>query len=296
MKVLPSVCPLDCPDRCALDVTVDNERVVKIDGSRRSEYTNGYICAKVRRFPEREHSKERVLYPMRRIGPKGSGQFERISWPEAIDLIATRMSDLVRTVGPESILPFHYDGSNGLITSGAMDERFWNRLGASQLRKTFCAANTGAAWSSVFGDLSGTDPMDVRESDAIVLWGVNPSASGIHLVPWVREAKANGAFLAVIDPRRTPRAREADLHLPVLPGTDVAVAMAMIRTACEEGLIDHKFVDKWTRGADQLLKSACTAEEASRISGVPAETIRALPRALSRSSAPFFRVGWGLER
>ena len=296
MKVLPSVCPLDCPDRCALDVTVDNERVVKIDGSRRSEYTNGYICAKVRRFPEREHSKERVLYPMRRVGPKGSGQFERISWQEAIDLIATRMSDLVRTVGPESILPFHYDGSNGLITSGAMDERFWNRLGASQLRKTFCAANTGAAWLSVFGDLSGADPMDVRESDAVVLWGVNPSASGIHLVPWVREAKQKGAFLAVIDPRRTPLAREADLHLPVLPGTDVAVALAMIRTAHEEELLDHTFMNKWVRGADELLRSACTPEEASALSGVPADAIRALPRALAKSSAMFFRVGWGLER
>jgi anaerobic selenocysteine-containing dehydrogenase len=296
MKVLPSVCPLDCPDRCALDVTVDNERVVKIDGSRRSEYTNGYICAKVRRFPEREHSKERVLYPMRSVGPKGSGQFERISWPEAIDLIARRMSNLVRTVGPESILPFHYDGSNGLITSGAMDERFWNRLGTSQLRKTFCAANTGAAWSSVFGDLSGADPMDVRESDAVVLWGVNPSASGIHLVPWVREAKQKGAFLAVIDPRRTPLAREADLHLPVLPGTDVAVALAMIQTAHEEGLLDHTFMSQWVRGADELLRLACTPEEASALSGVPADAIRALPRALAKSSAMFFRVGWGLER
>ena len=296
MKVLPSVCPLDCPDRCALEVTVDNERVVKIDGSHVSEYTNGYICAKVRRFPEREHSKERVLYPMRRIGPKGSGQFERISWQEAIDLIARRMSNLVRTVGPESILPFHYDGSNGLITSGAMDERFWNRLGTSQLRKTFCAANTGAAWSSVFGDLSGADPMDVRESDAVVLWGVNPSASGIHLVPWVREAKQKGAFLAVIDPRRTPLAREADLHLPVLPGTDVAVALAMIQTAHEEGLLDHTFMSQWVRGADELLRLACTPEEASALSGVPADAIRALPRALAKSSAMFFRVGWGLER
>ena len=296
MKVLPSVCPLDCPDRCALDVTVDNGRVVKIDGSHRSEYTNGYICAKVRRFPEREHSPERVLYPMKRVGPKGSGQFERISWDAAIGAIASRMSDLTQTVGPEAILPFHYDGSNGLVTSGAMDERFWNRLGSSQLKKTYCAANTGAGWLSVFGDLSGADPMDVRESDAVVLWGFNPSASGIHFVPWVRQAKENGAFLAVVDPRRTPLAKEADLHLPILPGTDVAVALAMIRTAWEENLVDRAFVDKWTRGADRLLESACTVDEASRLSGVPAAMIRALPRALAKASAPFFRVGWGLER
>ena len=192
METLPSVCPLDCPDRCALDVTVEGGRLVKIDGSDRSEYTDGYICAKVRRFDRRVYSPERVLHPMKRIGPKGSGRFERISWPEAIRTIADRFSELIRTLGPESILPFHYDGSNGLISSGAMDERFWNRLGASQLARTFCAANTGAAWSAVFGDMAGADPIDLRHSDAILLWGFNPSASGIHLIPWVREAQAAG--------------------------------------------------------------------------------------------------------
>jgi len=296
MQVQPSVCPLDCPDRCALDVTVDNGRVVKIDGSERSAYTNAYICSKVRRFPERQYSSERVLHPMKRVGPKGSGKFEAVSWHEAIQLITSRFREIAKTDGPEAILPFHYDGSNGAITSGGMDERFWNRLGSSRLAKTFCAANTRAAWSTVFGDMPGCDPMDIQESDAVVLWGVNPSVTGIHMVPWVREAKAKGAFLAVIDPRRTPLARDADLHLRVLPGTDVAVAMAMIRVACEENLIDREFVDRWTRGADSVLQAACTPEEASALSGVPATLIRALPRALARAKAPFFRVGWGLER
>ncbi len=296
MQVHPSACPLDCPDRCALDVTVDNGRVVKIDGSSRSDYTNGYICSKVRHFTQREYSPERVLHPMRRTGAKGSGKFEIISWSEALQQIAKRFAELADSVGPESILPFHYDGSNGLISSLGMDERLWNRIGTSQLARTFCAANTGAAWSSVFGDLAGCDPMDIRESDAVVLWGVNPSVTGIHMVPWVREARAKGAFIAVVDPRRTPLARDADLHLPVLPGTDVAVAMAMIRVACEENLTDRDFIGRWTRGADALLKATCTAEEAAVLSGVPAERIRALPRALARAKAPFFRVGWGLER
>jgi anaerobic selenocysteine-containing dehydrogenase len=296
MEIRPSVCPLDCPDRCALDVTVDQGRVVKIDGSHRSEYTDGYICAKVRRFDRRVYSPERILHPMRRVGPKGSGRFERISWPEAIRIVADRFAQLARSPGPESILPFHYDGSNGLITSGGMDERLWNRLGASHLARTFCAANTGAGWSAVFGDMSGADPMDLRHSDAILLWGFNPSASGIHLIPWVREARKAGAFLAVVDPRRTPMAREADVHLQVLPGTDVAVALAMIRIAHDEGHFDRPFVERWTRGADQLIAAACTAEEASRISGVRAEDLRTATRALGRSSAPFLRVGWGLER
>jgi len=292
VETLPSVCPLDCPDRCALDVTVDAGKIVKIDGSTRSELTDGYICAKVRRFDRRVTSPRRILHPMKRTGPKGSGGYERISWEEAVATIAKRFAALP----PEAILPFHYDGSNGLLTSGSMDARFWNRLGASQLARTFCAANTGAGWSAVFGDLPGSDPLDVRESDSIVLWGVNPSVSGIHLIPLVREAKKRGAFLAVIDPCRTPLAREADLHLPVLPGTDVVAALAMIRVAHEENLVDRDFVASTTRGWDALLGSTPTIEEASRISGCSAEAIRALPRALGRSKAPFFRVGWGLER
>jgi anaerobic selenocysteine-containing dehydrogenase len=292
METRPSVCPLDCPDRCSLHVTVDQGRVTKIDGSELSEYTDGYICAKVRGFTKRQYSPDRILHPMKRIGPKGSGKFERTSWDDALLLIADRFKSLT----PEAVLPFHYDGSNGLLTSGAMDERFWNRLGASQLGKTFCAANTGAAWTSVFGDMAGADPMDVRHSDAVVLWGVNPSVSGIHLIPWVREAKEKGAFLAVIDPRRTPLAREADLHLPVLPGADVTLAMAMIRVAHEENLVDRDFVAKWTKGYEALIGGCPTIEEAARLTGVPAEMIRKLPRALGRSQAPFFRVGWGLER
>jgi anaerobic selenocysteine-containing dehydrogenase len=292
MDVKPSVCPLDCPDRCALDVTVDAGKVVKIDGSRRSELTAGFICAKVRGFGKRVYSPGRILHPMKRTGPKGSGQYAPVSWEEALGLIADRF----RALDPEAILPFHYDGSNGLLTSGAMDARFWNRLGASQLGKTFCAANTGAAWKAVFGDMGGADPLDVRHSDAVVLWGVNPSASGIHLVPLVREAKKQGAFLAVIDPVRTPMAREADLHLAPRPGTDVLVALAAIRVAQEENLVDRAFVERSTRGLDVLLQACPTPEEAEAVAGVPAASIRALPRALARAARPFFRVGWGLER
>lgn len=294
MQVVPSVCPLDCPDRCALDVTVDAGRVVRIDGSDRLELTDGFICAKVRGFQKRVYSPRRILHPMRRTGPRGSGRFERFSWDAAVRLIADRFADLARSPGPEAILPFHYDGSNGLVTSGAMDARLWHRLGTSRLARTFCAANTGAAWSAVFGDLPGSDPLDVVESDAVVLWGVNPSVSGIHLVPLVREARKKGAFLAVVDPVRTPLAREADLHLPLLPGTDVAVALAMIRAAHEGDVVDRAFLAAQSRGWEELLAACPTPEEAAALSGVSAEAIRALPRAMGK--APFFRVGWGLER
>ncbi|HEX7898816.1 MAG TPA: molybdopterin-dependent oxidoreductase, partial [Planctomycetota bacterium] len=292
MDVKPSVCPLDCPDRCALDVTVDAGQVVKIDGSSRSELTDGYICAKVRGFGKRQYAPGRLLHPMKRTGPKGSGQYAQVDWDEALGLIADRF----KALDPEAILPFHYDGSNGLLTSGAMDMRFWNRLGSSQLGKTFCAANAGAAWKAVFEDMAGADPLDVRQSDGIVIWGFNPSASGIHLIPLVREAKKAGAFLAVIDPLRTPMAREADLHLAPRPGTDVLVALAAIRAAHEENLVDRAFVERSTRHFEELLAACPTPEAAAEISGVPAASIRALPRGLARARRPFFRVGWGLER
>lgn len=289
MQVHPSVCPLDCPDRCSLDVTVDGGRIVKIDGSRRSPYTAGYICAKVRRFHRRVESPERILYPMKRVGNK----FERVSWDQAIAEIARRFSEISRTLGPEAILPFHYDGSNGLLTAGAMDMRFWNRLGASGLARTFCAANTAAAWKAVFDDLPSADPADLEHSDAIVVWGMNPSVTGIHLVPLIRKARA---FVAVVDPRRTPIAREADLHLPVRPGTDVVLAMAMIRVAVEEGLTDRGFIERYVRGLDELVPACPTPEEAARVCGVDASGIRMLPRALAERARPFFRIGWGLER
>jgi anaerobic selenocysteine-containing dehydrogenase len=296
VETKPSVCPLDCPDRCALDVDVDGGRAVRIDGSERSELTAGFICAKVRAFGDRVGSPRRILHPMRRSGPKGSGRYERISWDEAIALVAGRFADLARDPGPESILPFHYDGSNGILSAGAQDARLWNRLGASELARTFCAANANAGWAAVFGDMPGSDPLDVRESDAIVLWGVNPSVSGIHLVPLVRRARKAGAFLAVVDPVRTPLARESDLHLPVQPGADTALALGMIRVAHDEGLVDRDFVRERTRGWDALLAATPSAAEAAATAGVSLDALRALPRAMAKARAPFFRVGWGLER
>lgn len=297
-QVLPSVCPLDCPDRCALDVTVDADRVLKIDGSTRSPLTAGYICAKVRRFGERLDGPERVLHPMRRTGPKGSGSYERVSWDDAVGEIATRFRAILGKSGGEAILPFWYAGSNGLLTSRAMDMRFWNRLGASELARTFCAANTGAAWKSVFDDLPGADPADVEHADVVVLWGVNPSVTGIHLVPLIRAARERGAFLAVVDPRRTPLARAADVHLPVLPGTDVAVAMAMIGVMAGDGLADEAFLGRSARGWPALRRAAAdwTPERAGALARVDPDGIRRVARALAAGKAAFVRVGWGLER
>ncbi|MFN0205767.1 MAG: molybdopterin-dependent oxidoreductase [Planctomycetota bacterium] len=293
-----TVCPLDCPDRCSMDVTVEGDRILKIDGSDLLPLTAGYICSKVRHFDRRVDSPDRILHPMLRKGKKGGGEFVRITWDEAIATIAAKFRELIQQYGAQSILPYSYSGSNGLLTSHAMDERFWNRLGSSQLLRTLCAANTGAAWLSVFDDLPGSDPMEMQHSDALVLWGVNPSSSGIHTVPLVQHATKNGAYLCVVDPRKTPLAKKANDHLAVLPGTDVALALGMIHVAIVEKLIDVNFIQQFSRGFDILQKTAMewTPARASALTGVPAELIANVPRVIARAKAPFFRVGWGHER
>ena len=193
-----------------------------MDGDHRNPVTQGYICAKVRRTPEHLYGPDRLLYPARRVGPKGEGRFERISWDEALDLAAARLREARDRSGGESILPFCYGGSNGLLTQDTTDARLFHRLGASQLARTVCAAPSGRAATGLYGKMAGVAFQDFPHARLIVLWGVNPSASGIHLVPFIQEAQKAGARLVVIDPRRTPLAKKADLHLAPRPGSDLA--------------------------------------------------------------------------
>ncbi|HSK81241.1 MAG TPA: molybdopterin-dependent oxidoreductase, partial [Thermoanaerobaculia bacterium] len=228
-RTLTSACPLDCPDACSLEVQVEDGRVVKVDGTRLNPITDGYICSKVRRLPEHLYGPDRLLYPAVRRGPRGEGAFERISWDEALDLAAGKMREARERWGGESILPFFYGGSNGLLTQETTDFRLFYRLGASRLARTVCAAPTGRAATGLYGKMPGVALPDYRHARLIVLWGVNPSASGIHLVPILQEAQRNGAVLVVVDPRRTPLAKKADLHIAPRPGGDLAVALSVIR-------------------------------------------------------------------
>ena len=225
-----TACPLDCPDACSLNVTLQRRRIVKIDGSHKNPVTGGFICAKVRKFGERVYGADRLLYPaVRRSGSKGQGKFARVPWDEALELVVDRFRRAKAEAGGASILPFSYGGSNGLLTQDNLDAQLWRRLGASRLARTVCAAPTGTANQALYGKMPSVTYQDYVHATLIVLWGVNPSASGIHLVPYVREAQKKGATLVVIDPRTTALARSADIHLPVRPGTDVAVAMALHR-------------------------------------------------------------------
>ena len=295
---LPSACPLDCPDTCSLDVTVEGGRVTKVEGSHRNPLTDGFICAKVGRFADHLYGPERLLYPLRRTGPKGAGQFERISWDQALDLIAERMRRTVAEHGGEAVLPFSYGGSNGSLTHGATDFRLFHRLGASRLAHTVCAAATGRAAAGLYGKMPGVALEDFVHARLIVLWGVNPSASGIHLVPIVQQARKQGAKVVVIDPRRIPLAKQADLHLAPRPGTDLPLALSVIRWLFASGRADLNFLNAHAAQVETLHRRSAnwTFERAAEVCGIPAAGLEAFANLYAASQPAVIRCGWGLER
>lgn len=291
-------CPLDCPDTCSLEVTLEAGRVVKLDGDRRNPLTDGYICNKVRGFPKHVYGKERLLYPALRVGKKGDGEFKRIPWAEALDKIAYRMRKLRSEHGGESILPFSYGGSNGKLTQDTTDERLFRRLGSLRLAKTVCAAAAGAAAKGLYGNMAGVAFDDYLHSELIVIWGANPSASGIHMVPIIRRAQKAGARLVVIDPRRTPLAKQADLHLALRPGTDLPLALCVIRELFDRDLADHDFLDRHATGVDPLKAKAepWTPTDTAAECGIDAADIERFIELYSQASPAVIRCGWGLER
>jgi anaerobic selenocysteine-containing dehydrogenase len=271
---------------------------VRLDGDLRNPETQGFICTKVRRFHERVYGPDRLLHPGLREGRKGEGRFRRASWEEALGRIVAKIEEVRSRSGGEAILPFCYGGSNGLLTQDAADARLFNRLGASRLERTVCAATAGRACSGLYGSMPGVGYQDFVHSRLIVLWGANPSTAGIHLVPYVLEARRRGAKLVVVDPRRTPLAKQADLHLPVRPGTDLPLALAVIRWLFEEGRADLDFLAAHTSGWEELRRRAgtWTPERAEVATGVPAGLIEAFARLYADSSPALVRCGWGVER
>ena len=298
LTVVDTACPLDCPDACSLAVTVQRGKIVSIDGSQRNPVTGGYICAKVRKFGERVYGPDRLLYPAIRKGRKGEGKFKRVPWDDALELVASRFRRAKTEHGGASILPYSYGGSNGLLTQDNIDAQLWRRFGTSRLARTLCAAPTGAANMALYGKMPSITYQDYPEAKLIILWGVNPSASGIHLVPYVRDAQKRGATIVVIDPRTTPLAGTADIHLPVKPGTDVAVALAIHRHLFVNGHADTEFVREHTTGAERLRERAepWTFDQAAALAGVDAAALQRVAELYATSSPALVRCGWGLER
>jgi anaerobic selenocysteine-containing dehydrogenase len=293
---------MDCPDSCALDVIVVDEKIARIQAAPADTSahpnTQGFICDKVGKFDRRVYHDTRILHPQRRVGPKGEARFERISWDEAIATIIERFREITARWGAEAILPYHYDGSNGLLSHDFLDAYFFAKLGASRLTRTLCAAPASAVAMGMYGKMPGVAFQDYPHAKAILVWGANPKYSNIHLVPYLRQAKKNGAFVAVIDPIRNFSPAEIDLHLPVYPGADLPVALAMIRQWNKEGRLDRTFLSQHADGLERLFAAAdeWPVARAAAEARVPAGDIEALARVFAASSPAVIRVGWGIER
>jgi anaerobic selenocysteine-containing dehydrogenase len=297
-STVDTACPLDCPDACSLQVTVRGGRVTKIDGGTANPVTGGYICAKVRRFGQRVYGDDRLRFPAIRSGPKGQGTFKRVSWNDALDHITEKLRTIRDEAGGEAILPLCYGGSNGYLTQDHADALFFRRLGAARLARTVCAAPTGAANLGLYGKMASVVYQDYPEARLILVWGVNPSASGIHLMPYLKDARSRGATIVVVDPRATPVARQADIHLAIRPGTDVVAALAIHRHLFESGAADAAFLAAHTTGADRLRERALpwTFERAAEVTGLRAADLEQVARLYAAASPALVKCGWGLER
>jgi anaerobic selenocysteine-containing dehydrogenase len=304
LRTTRTTCPMDCPDTCAIEVDVAPggdgrpDAVVALRGAAEHPTTAGFLCTKVARFGRRLDHAERLLQPMRRVGAKGEGRFEPMGWDEAIAEVAGRLRRVAEEHGGEAILPFHYGGSNGILADDSLDDLLFARLGASRLAKTICAAPATGVSRAMTGRMPGVAYEDYPEARAIVLWGANPKVTSIHLVPFLRQAKRRGAFVAAVDPERHFSDDEIDLHLPVRPGTDLPVALAIARRWQETGRIDRAFLDRWTTGAETVLARAAewSLERAAAEAGVAADDIARLADAWAAASPAVVRVGWGMER
>src|SRR5262245_21579039 len=295
-----SVCPLDCPDTCSLTVTVEDERVTDVRGSRANPYTAGVICAKVARdMPAFTSGDDRLLTPLARAGAKGEGRFRPISWGEALDLIHARFTEIIAEHGPEAILPLNYAGPHGMLAGGSMDLRFFHKLGAALLdRRPLCGGIRSEAWVGTFGAVPGMRPEQVAHSRLVIAWGNNVTWSNLHLMPIINQARRQGAKLVVVDPVRTKVAEQADLHIALRPGTDLIVAWALTAELERRGAFDRAFIERHVHGFDDYMARArqVAIAEAARICGVPAGQVRQLADWYQTLAPAAISVGNGLER
>jgi anaerobic selenocysteine-containing dehydrogenase len=299
MRVL-TACSLDCPDSCSLEATVEDGRLVALDAAPDgpNPNTDGWICAKVKHTPQLLHGPDRLTTPMRRAGRKGSGEFVAITWDEALDEFANRIGRAVDTHGWQSVVPYLYSSSAGNLGRSGLSPLVWEHLGAARTDITICAATVGEAWDRTYGAMPSADPDDLQHSELIVVWGANPNVSHPHLAPVIEQRRRAGAKLIVVDPRRTPIAARADLHLAVRPGTDGVLAMAVASLLQHNGHIDQAFIDRWVDGADQYL-AACqewTVSRAAEVCGLEARDIENFAEMYGTIHPAMLRVGWGQER
>jgi anaerobic selenocysteine-containing dehydrogenase len=297
-EIRHSVCSLDCPDCCSVLVTVENGRATRLRGNPDHPVTRGFLCGKVAQYLEREYHTDRLLHPLRRVGAKGEGRLERIGWDEALDTVAARLRAIAGEYGPEAILPYSYAGNMGFLNNAGMDRRFFHRLGASRLDRTICSAAGTAGLTQALGWRYGTEPEQFRHSKLILAWGANILGTNVHLWPFVMEARRNGAKLYVIDPNRNRTGAAADRHYFINPGSDMALALAMMYVIVTEELFDADYVARYTEGLEGLKRrlEAWTPARAAELTGIAAEEIAALAREYATTRPAAIRLNYGVQR
>jgi molybdopterin guanine dinucleotide-containing S/N-oxide reductase-like protein len=307
-RLVHAACPHDCPDACGVLITVEDGRATKIKGDPAHPVTRGFLCAKVAKYLDRVYSPDRVLYPMRRVGPKGpraagegaraTQEWQRITWDEALAEITARFKKIIAEFGSEAILPYSFGGTLGMLNSASMDRRFFHRLGASQLARNICSAAGEAGIESVLGLKLGTEPEQFRHSRYIIAWAANIHGNNVHLWPFIEEARRKGAKLVVIDPYRTRTAACADWYLPINPGTDASLALGMMHVIIGENLYDADYVERHTVGFKQLREKVkeYTPERVAKWTGIAASDIVKLAREYATTHPAVIRLNYGVQR
>jgi anaerobic selenocysteine-containing dehydrogenase len=295
-----AACPHDCPDTCAMIVTVEDGRAVKVHGDPEHPTTHGALCTKVSRYPERTYHEGRVLHPLRRVGPKGSGRFERVGWDEALGDIAARLKAIAGPGGAnaEAILPYSYAGTMGLLQGESMASRFFNKLGASLLDRTICSSAGGEALIATYGAKIGMHVEHYAESRLILIWGSNSITSNLHFWTYAQQAKRAGAKLICIDPRRTETAEKCHEHIALLPGTDGALALGVMHELIAHDGLDHDYIERHVEGWPQLRERALAwpPERAAATCGIDADVVRSLARDYATTKPAAIRLNYGMQR
>jgi len=295
---LKVVCPHDCPDTCVMTVDVEGDRAVALGGDPEHPFTQGFLCAKVNRYLERVYSPERILHPRKRVGPKGEGRFERISWDQALDEVAYGLRAVADAHGPQAILPYSYAGNLGILGYGSMDRRFFHALGASLLDRTICATAGARGLQATVGGSLGYDPEAIVAARLIVAWGTNIVSSNVHQWPFIEEARRRGARLVTVDPFRSRTAEKSDQHLALLPGTDAALALGMMTVIFREGLEDRAYLEAHTVGAQDLRERAreWTPERTAETTGLPVSEVETFAREYAGTHPSAIRMNYGMSR
>lgn len=298
IKTYHGGCPHDCPDTCSMVYHVKDEKLIAVKGNADHPMTRGGLCVKLNDYEKRHYHPDRLLYPMKRVGPKGTKQFERISWDEALDTIVDKWQAIIKEHGPQAIMPNSYLGNQGLVHGLNGGDAFFARLGATVTERTFCGEGSCTAWLLTVGPTAGVDPESFIHSKFIIIWACNSVSTNLHHWHIIKEAQKNGAKVVVIDAYASKTAKEADWHVCPKPGTDGALAMAMMNVIIGEGLVDQDYVDNYTVGYAELAEKALTRtpEWAEAITGIPAEDIRKLAREYATTQPSAIRIGVALEK